>query len=157
LGASGRAGVDVEGALARVHERMYQPGASRVPVEAAAGDHARFRRRSWTARGLAAAAAIIIAAGLYATRERRDAAAPAPARVVATGTGEIDSVTLGDGSRAILGAGSRLVVPASYDRERTVTLEGQAAFTVQHDATRPFTVHVGGVTVTDIGSVFGVR
>jgi ferric-dicitrate binding protein FerR (iron transport regulator) len=65
---------------------------------------------------------------------------------------------LTDGTRVVLAAESRLIVPAAYDSgRRTVLLEGEAYFDVSHDARHPFVVHAKGTLVHDLGTAFDVR
>lgn len=152
--------VDVEGALAAVRARMLtvSPGGARRTSDGAG----RQRRRPWfsDARGFAAAAAVLLAAGLGAREVVRRGSGAAPAasssRVFETATGVRDSVLLSDGSRVVLAPGSRLTVPASFDSARTVDLEGAAYFEVRHDEAHPFTVRSRGAEVRDIGTAFSV-
>jgi ferric-dicitrate binding protein FerR (iron transport regulator) len=68
------------------------------------------------------------------------------------------TVTLGDGTRLILGPASRLRVPSGYGAHaRTVELSGEALFAVVHDARRPFAVRTAATVVRDIGTMFAVR
>jgi transmembrane sensor len=152
------ADVDVELALARVHARMdktVQPpqlALERGPVPA--------RWRTITAGALLAAAAV---AGVMFTM--RPSAAPVAttpttlaARTYTTRVGERDSVKLADGSRVLLGPDSRLTVPADYGTtSRAVDLHGDGYFDVQHDASKPFAVHVGTALIEDVGTTFTVE
>jgi transmembrane sensor len=57
-----------------------------------------------------------------------------------------------------LGPASRLRVGAEYGRhDRAVGLDGEAFFTVAHDADRPFMVRAGATVARDIGTAFTVR
>lgn len=62
------------------------------------------------------------------------------------------SITLDDGTRVTLAPASRMMV----DR-RTVTLQGQALFTVTPDRAEPFLVHASGTTTRVLGTVFGIQ
>jgi transmembrane sensor len=125
--------VDVEAALRNVKTR-------RIRV---------FPNWGW---GIAAAAAIAVFAVL--TRpDRVDTPALAP-EAYSTEQRARDTVTLADGSRIILGPASRLSVTSS---SREIELEGEAFFTIVHDAARPYTVRANGVVIRDIGTEFGVR
>jgi transmembrane sensor len=58
----------------------------------------------------------------------------------------------------ILAPASTLHIPANYGaRDRALALVGQAAFTVTHDAHRPFVVRAGDLVATDLGTEFVVR
>lgn len=86
---------------------------------------------------------------------------PEPAvamREVAARRGERAEITLSDGTRAELAAGSRLRYPAAFAAgARIVTLEGEAYFDVRHDPAHPFEVHTRNGVIRDIGTAFLVR
>jgi len=153
-------GVDVEAALSKVHARMAQGSAQatvrpRLQVHRSTNTSTRARPRRWLP--LAAAATLAIAAGL-GWFMRDGSVAPSPSRVVATQTGQRDSVDLPDGSRVILGPASRLEIAAGFgERTRDVTLTGEAIFSVVHDDARPFTVLAGDARIVDVGTEFRVR
>ncbi|MGH9891029.1 MAG: FecR family protein, partial [bacterium] len=67
---------------------------------------------------------------------------------------------LADGSRVMLGAESRLRIPAAYNTVagggRHLFLEGEAYFEVQHDSTRPFLVETPTGIAEDLGTEFVV-
>lgn len=72
-----------------------------------------------------------------------------------TGTGEIRSVTLRDGSQVDLDSGTSFDVDVSH---RTVTLHaGQIYVSVQSDPLRPFTVVAAEGSVRALGTAFAVR
>jgi len=110
----------------------------------------RARRLPRTLIGLGAiGAAVALAFGLYAWWGGRD--------TFATDVGEQRLVQLADGSSVRLDTASQIRVRFDGDR-RVVDLEqGQALFTVAHDAQRPFQVEAGGTQVTAVGTVFDVR
>jgi len=89
--------------------------------------------------------------------------APEPTRAVPdvvyqTRRGQTAMVQLSDGSTVRLAPESRLVVAAGFgDGTRELTLEGEAEFDVQHDATRPFRVRTATTVTEDIGTRFGLR
>ncbi|WP_294289389.1 FecR domain-containing protein [uncultured Sphingomonas sp.] len=79
----------------------------------------------------------------------------ASAYEVATASGERRALTLEDGTRIELSGGTRLRLDRATPR--LVALEqGEALFTVHHDAARPFVVTAAGRTVQDVGTVFNV-
>src|SRR5262249_19827673 len=117
----------------------------------------------------ALAAALLIAAGLSTVpRLRRvltlgpSAATPRAIRTrsreFSTQRGQRAEIRLNDGTRVILAAESRIVVPPDFDSTaRLVTLTGQASFDVVHNAARPFIVRAGAALIRDIGTRFDVR
>lgn len=109
-------------------------------------------RPSWTTRleVLAAAAAIVIAAGVFGYRALSPQAGPEVA--YQTGVGQRDSVQLEDGTMVLLAPDSRIVV-----RGREVELTGTGYFRVVHDEDHPFTVRASGAIIRDIGTEFSVQ
>lgn len=75
----------------------------------------------------------------------------------ATGTAEVRTVPLQDGSMMVLAPDSAVEIAYSAAERRVVLLAGEAFFTVQHEAARPFRVVTGGIETTDIGTEFDVR
>ena len=74
-----------------------------------------------------------------------------------TGTAELRTITLEDGSVVHLDAGSAIAVHYGAERRDVALLSGQAFFEVVHGAARPFVVAAGDVAVTVTGTAFGVR
>lgn len=71
--------------------------------------------------------------------------------------GEIKIVTLSDGTKIWLNAGSRLTYPAAFHgNKREVSLDGEAYFDVAHNASAPFVVHSGHVTTRVLGTRFNI-
>jgi transmembrane sensor len=74
-----------------------------------------------------------------------------------TAKAENRSLELPDGSKMVLGAGTRVDVDYS-ERQRLVVLrDGEAFFDVAEQAGRPFLVRAGTMHLTDIGTRFDVR
>jgi transmembrane sensor len=109
---------------------------------------------------LAAAAlfAVVVASMMtYRNRPVERGAKPA-SRMLATGVGIRDSLTLTDGTRVILGPMSSVTVEAGYgEKTRGVEIRGDAWFDVVHDSRKPFTVHAGNAAIVDVGTTFVVR
>ena len=113
--------------------------------------------------GIAAAVALL-AGGALAARlalRRSDPAGTdqsAAFSVITTAPGQRLSLRLADGTLVSLAPVTTLRTPADYGRrDRTVVLEGEAIFTVVHDATRPFAVKTPRAVATDLGTRFAVR
>jgi transmembrane sensor len=84
--------------------------------------------------------------------------AAARGRTYATAAGQQLSVTLDDGTQLTLAPASRLRIAAGYaSGDRTVALDGEALFSVVHDAAHPFAVSTDRAVATDIGTRFDVR
>lgn len=77
--------------------------------------------------------------------------------IVCTGNQDNNILTLNDDTKVKLGAGSKLIYPKEFSREkRIVQLEGQAFFDVTEDTQRPFTVEIENVIITALGTSFEV-
>jgi RNA polymerase sigma factor (sigma-70 family) len=62
-----------------------------------------------------------------------------------------------DGSEILLKNGSSVSYSSHFQEERTLTLHGEAYFDVSPDPARRFSVQLGGVTVTALGTGFSIR
>lgn len=98
--------------------------------------------------GLAASVLVALAAGLVAW--------PRP-DLYETQRGEQRQVALADGSQLNLNTETRLRAEISDDRRQAWLDEGEAYFSVAHDAERPFSVHMGDRTVRVLGTRFTIR
>src|SRR5215208_2758028 len=109
---------------------------------------------------LSGAAVLAIGVAGY-LRSRPNRAAPPvvlASQMTGTGVGAVDSLTLPDGTRVILGPLSSVTVVKGYGAaRREVELRGEAFFDVVHNASSPFTTRALGVTITDVGTSFAVR
>lgn len=109
-------------------------------------------RSAWRMVGMSVLALVVLGIATRALRGSHDG------REYATAPGERATLMLADGTQLTLAPASRLRVPATYGRgSRDVMLEGEALFTVVHDAARPFAVQAHGTVVQDIGTRFDVR
>ncbi len=99
------------------------------------------------AGAMAACLALALAGPDLALRLRADHIAP---------TGSIRSVTLADGSAAMLDSGSAIAVDYSNEQRRVALLRGRAWFNVKHGDKRPFRVVASGGVTEDIGTAFEV-
>lgn len=138
---------NVEDAWQRVSARLDAP-----MVEAASP------ARRWTGPVLAVAATVALAVGAAVIWRISQPDPGQPAQVVATVAGERRTVDLPDGTRIVLAPGSELRVSEGYGEAlRRVDLRGEAWFAVEHDAARPFQVHVAGTITEDLGTEFLVQ
>lgn len=65
-------------------------------------------------------------------------------------------LTLSDGTRVWLNAGSSITYPLRFGAERRVTVRGEAFFEVAHDARHPFIVTAAETELTVLGTSFNV-
>jgi transmembrane sensor len=71
--------------------------------------------------------------------------------------GQLQTVTLADGSSAVLSSDSRLHVRMTRSERDIELLQGEAYFDVAHDAGRPFVVSADGRRAIAVGTRFSVR
>lgn len=116
-------------------------------------DRSGHRRRGWQ-QGLAASLALLalgsLAWGSWQLTGREQAS-------YASTVGEIETVTLPDGSIATLSSDSRLDVRISRGERHVALAKGEAFFDVAHDTRRPFVVETEGRRVAAVGTRFSVR
>jgi ferric-dicitrate binding protein FerR (iron transport regulator) len=154
--------IDVEAALQRVRSRRGEPTPRYTPHRAA--ESARGPGRT-IAVSLLALVVAGVAGGLVWQRVRAgqpagDTEPVAQIEVTqshVTSTGQRDSVSLPDGSIAVLGPVSELRVPPAFGSEdRQVELSGEAYFDVA-PGTRPFLVTAGNASIRVLSTAFAVR
>lgn len=72
--------------------------------------------------------------------------------------GSRDTITLSDGTRIVLDAGSNLRYPERFkEGTREIFLNGEGYFEVTSDADRPFIVHANHAVIRVLGTKFNVR
>jgi len=108
-------------------------------------------RRGWiVAGGMAAAATIALAVTPVSLLSE-------PPQTYTTAKGEHRTVTLADGTRVDLNAGTRMTVTLARHERRVSMPEGEAVFDVAADHSRPFLIAAGDRTVRVVGTRFDVR
>jgi len=118
------------------------------------------RSGRWNVAIAAAVVAAVMGAGAawWLGRDARSVAQAPAMREYATPRGRRAVLRLLDGTEITLNADSKLRAPVTFAaRQRDVYLEGEAYFSVVHDAGRPFIVHTAGGAIQDIGTRFGVH
>lgn len=110
--------------------------------------------RRWWPLGAAAAAVLLVAAGMLGWSMLAPSSEP---RLYTSAIGAQRDVTLEDGSRMALGGATRLTARFSRTHREVDLAEGEAYFEVVHNASRPFVVHAGRLRIEDIGTAFDVR
>lgn len=106
----------------------------------------------WWATAAAAAAAVLLVVGPFSPLS---VSGPS---VYSTAKGERRSLTLADGSQVELNGNSQVSVIDGRRRREVDLAEGsEAAFSVVHDPSRPFTVRAGDRVIRDVGTEFDVQ
>jgi transmembrane sensor len=107
------------------------------------------RPRRWrVAAALAASLVISLASIWYVAKERRNE--------LSTAVGEQRTLTLSDGSVITLNALSTIKIEYSSAGRDVLLKEGEAAFRVAHEPSRPFIVHTPTADVRAVGTQFNV-
>jgi ferric-dicitrate binding protein FerR (iron transport regulator) len=74
-----------------------------------------------------------------------------------TGAGEQSTLYLNDGSKVKINENSKLTYPSQFsEKNRNVSLLGEAYFEVAHNPKRPFQVNIGAYTVRVLGTKFNI-
>ncbi|MCM0001450.1 MAG: FecR domain-containing protein [Erythrobacter sp.] len=103
-------------------------------------------RRGWLGGAIAASLVVALTSILWF--------GPGGETLYRTAPGETRLIALADGSTVELAGGSTLALAGA----RAARLEqGQALFTIRHDAADPFVLTAGGERLVDAGTVFDVR
>ncbi|MCS3799653.1 FecR family protein [Niastella sp. OAS944] len=141
-------------------EAYYNRILQQIKQQPAAPVHrVHFLRRSWFR--IAAAAVVIIAAGVISYWLLPSK--PAGQQQAKTNTPANEKninkyLTLADGSKVLLHAGSRLSYPPAFNGStREVTLTGEAFFDVAHNDAMPFIIHSGNIKTTVLGTAFNIK
>lgn len=117
---------------------------------------ASFQRRGWrhVPWSIAAAAVLLLIANVTRTL-MREGDVPLQRAEVVTGPGEIVTVQLGEGSVVRLAPNSRLRL-GEDGTARSVSLDGQAFFSIARMADQPFMVRTRAATATVLGTRFEI-
>jgi ferric-dicitrate binding protein FerR (iron transport regulator) len=109
---------------------------------------------------IAAAVLLIFMAGFFTSKYYMNQNTFSPSTVceISTPLGSKTFCTLPDGSQVWLNAGSKLVYPKNFDeKERKVTLVGEAFFKVKTNKNKPFIVATSQMNVRAYGTSFNVK
>jgi len=72
--------------------------------------------------------------------------------------GMLSTITLPDGSKVTLNAGTTLTYPNAFvSKNREVSLTGEAYFEVTHDSSHPFIVKADNINIEVLGTEFNVK
>jgi transmembrane sensor len=135
----------------RLHKRLREDGLlDEVPMDSG-------RRNLMPLLRVAAVILLAIAIGgpaLYFGVVRNHESASIEHQRAAQGVSTVD---LPDGSRIYLNEGAEISYPSAFERDRSVTLRGEAFFEVMSDPGNPFMVSSGKVVVSVLGTSFNVK
>ncbi|WP_184543141.1 FecR family protein [Mucilaginibacter sp. FT3.2] len=113
----------------------------------------------WKWAGVAAAVAAVTLLGfLFYSRQANQQFNAAVIKKIDVPFGKMMQVTLSDGTKVKLNAGSHFTYPSVFaGNQREVNLEGEGFFEVTKNPKRPFLVHTTGFTVKVLGTIFNVK
>jgi ferric-dicitrate binding protein FerR (iron transport regulator) len=116
---------------------------------------ARVRKLYWW---YAAAVAILLGSALPFFMNKKKAVPAMADQLVSTPAGSRKTIRLPDGTMVQMNAGTSLVIAGDFGtRNRSITLKGEAFFTVATDAAHPFIIHAGNIQTTVLGTSFNIR
>lgn len=140
--------------LAKHQQRVSEAAATTAVEEPVAPKRTRWLMYA----GIAASVIVVIALMRYWPRSYKQLEHDDLA-LHTTAKGTRSQLTLPDGSKVWLNAGSRLTYPKQFapGASRKVTLQGEAFFVVTPDANRPFFVHTNAIHIRVLGTSFNVR
>jgi transmembrane sensor len=118
----------------------------------------RSRKNLWYSIA-AAAAVLMISLGFYLSWPLLGKRIlPSDLTTIAVPDHQKKQITLADGSKVWLNAGSELRYPKTFNgKSREIYLSGEAYFDIQHDDSKPFLIHTGKVLTTVLGTAFNIK
>lgn len=134
-------------ALAEARELWLALGPMLEAGEQKAADSGRHQRQRF---GAIAAALILASIGGIAAHDRYG-------HDYTTGSGELRTIALADGTRVTLAGSSAIDVAYDSNGRGVKLVRGEAFFNVVHETSRPFIVKAGPGRVEDVGTAFSVR
>lgn len=141
---------DIEALLAKASNNVIQltpPGRPQTDA-ATSSDSRRSGRRGLFGIAASSALAICLIMAIVLSRSQWSD--------YITETGEQRRIVLPDGSSVDLNTQSHMRVSLRPGSREVDLLSGEAMFNIQHDASRPFRVHVQGKIIEDLGTQFSV-
>lgn len=156
---------DAEEEWDELQARLAKEGAFQGTSRSEPGDY-QFRRSALhsMSRKVARFAAVFLIAGLVGLLAYQNWYQPEPKakepvlREVNTANAQRANLTLGDGTKVMLNAGSRIRFPNQFEADhREVFLEGEAYFEVARNPDKPFVIHAGETVTRVLGTRFTVR
>ncbi|WP_131537287.1 FecR family protein [Pedobacter nototheniae] len=105
-----------------------------------------------------AAAILVVAIGIYFFRSNLSSFInPVHQQEIWSKAGERKKIQLADGSKIWLSPNSKLNYPDQFnDKQRIVSLDGEAFFEVAHDEKHPFIIKTGKVNTAVLGTSFNI-
>lgn len=119
------------------------------------------RKKKWWLAAASLFFVICISIGmLYNNSNKKIAVSQSSAALpnaVVSRNGSKTSVTLPEGTKVWLNAGSKIYYDNDFTDNRQVYLTGEAYFDVTHNADKPFVIHAANVNIKVLGTAFNVK
>ncbi len=150
---------DVDRGLQRLTEKIRQSNpAFQWDIHAQQKYHFMHRPIHFRIAASAAALMLIIAGTFFLSRFLKQKPDTIAWNEKRTMMGEKIIFTLLDGTKITLNADSKIQYPVRFGEEsREVVLQGEAYFEILHNAGKPFVVHTGNISTTDLGTKFDIK
>lgn len=149
---------DVEAAWLKFQDRVMTESAAKKSSAYRPVFHPRPTRLAATLR-VAVISLILVVGGYYFIQEYvpLNTQGEIQYTTIRVDKGERRRVTLPDGTRIMMDAGSEITFAESFLSERVLSLQGEAYFEVAPDANNPFSVKANHALVQVLGTKFNVR
>ncbi|MEL7833726.1 FecR family protein [Fodinibius sp. Rm-B-1B1-1] len=154
---------DLDEGLQELRKRMKSESGSTTTVTHLNSNYLKFTKTRFT-QLLRVAAVLLIGSLIGVVVYTSQDISPKPEvtkpvlREIAMDKGQRGNITLSDGTKVILNAESKIVLPDVFKSDkREITLQGEAFLDVAHDPDRPFVVTIDDAVVEVLGTSFGVR
>ncbi len=149
---------DVEAAWLKFQDRVMTESAAKKSSAYHPALHPRPTRLATTLR-VAVISLILVVGGYYFIHEYVpfNAQGELQYTTIRVDKGERRRITLPDGTRIMMDAGSEITFAESFLSERVLSLQGEAYFEVAPDANKPFSVKANHALVQVLGTKFNVR
>jgi len=122
------------------------------------GKKIRMEYLKWAAAAAVVVFAYILGMQTAVDQENLEIEKSTYAYIIEAPKGGKSVMTLIDGSKVWLNAGSALQFDDAFGvQNRTLTLQGEAYFEVARDTERPFLVETSGITIAALGTAFNVK
>ena len=106
----------------------------------------------------AASVLLLVTFGIYNLKTNNRLVPHTDRSILAKTKDDHQLIKLPDGSTVVLNKNSYVNYPEAFTGKlREVTLVGEGYFDIQHDAKKPFIVHVGKLSVTVLGTAFNIH
>ncbi|AFU98498.1 FecR family protein [Simiduia agarivorans] len=142
--AFARARTDSQRVTQMAQALAREPGLQSLPVRATVALDQPRQSKPWLAPLFATAAALLLAVFVMLPEYR-------------TGTGEIRTIQLEDGSELVMNAGTGLDVEYTDAARRIILHSGEVFVRVAHNPDRPFTVHTEYGDARAVGTAYAVK